>query len=371
MEQLKQKARQRGLWNLFANHHETGGLSNCEYAPLAGIMGRSKIAFEACNCSAPDIGNMVVLQQFGSREQKQMWLDPLLAGEIRSAFAMTERTVPNADVTDLTLRMQRVGNTYVISGQKWAITNAMHPRLGLFVVMGKTDLAAPLQLRQSMVLVPSDAPGIEISRNLSRFGYTDYGGHCAVRFTNVTVPASNLLGDEGMGFQIARVRLNCARIHHGMRAIGLAERALELMCARVDRSDASGKLIVPNARVGDWIAESRVELEMARLLVLRMAWLIDTFGDQSAQTEASGVKFAVPEICLRVLDRSIRVHGGDGISDEFPLAAMYAELRTVRLPGIDEAQKMSVARRELRNQRARRVARDRGDRTCLAPSDTP
>jgi len=356
LEELKAEARRRGLWNLFLPDEEHGaGLSSCDYAPLAEIMGRTRIAPEACNCSAPDTGNMEVLHQFGNQEQKARWLEPLLAGEIRSAFAMTEPDVASSDATNIALRIERHGDEYVLNGRKWWITNAMHPNLRLFIVMGKTDPSAPAYQQQSMVLVPSDTPGIEVKRSLPVFGYHDHEGHGELEFTDVRVPAANIIAGEGMGFLIAQARLGPGRVHHCMRAIGAAERALELMCERADARETFGKPVSQNANIRDWIAESRIELEMARLLVLKTAWLMDTVGNQHARIEISGIKFAVPEICLRVVDRAIQVHGGGGVSDDFPLAAMYAGLRTLRLAdGPDEVHKLSLARRELHRQRQRR-----------------
>jgi acyl-CoA dehydrogenase len=356
MEELKAEARARGLWNLFLPDEEHGaGLSNCDYAPLAEIMGRTKIAAEACNCSAPDTGNMEVLHQFGSEAQKQRWLAPLLEGEIRSAFAMTEPDVASADATNIAMRIERDGDEYVLNGRKWWTTNAMHPNLRILIVMGKTDPQAPTYGQQSMVLVPIDTPGVEVKRSLSVFGYHDHEGHGELEFTDVRIPADNIIAGEGMGFMIAQARLGPGRIHHCMRAIGAAERALELMCARADARETFGKPVSHNANIREWIAESRIELEMARLIVMKTAWLMDTVGNRNARIEISGIKFAVPQICLRVVDRAIQVHGGGGVSDDFPLAAMYAGLRTLRLAdGPDEVHKLSLARQELRRQREAR-----------------
>jgi acyl-CoA dehydrogenase len=356
MEELKAEAKQRGLWNLFLPDEEHGaGLTNCDYAPLAEIMGRTKIASEACNCAAPDTGNMEVLHQFGSPEQKSRWLAPLLEGEIRSAFAMTEPDVASSDAMNIRMRIAREGDEYVLNGRKWWITNAMHPNLRILIVMGKTDPdAAPYQ-QQSMVLVPLDTPGLEVKRNLSVFGYHDSEGHGELEFSEVRVPAENIIAGEGKGFLIAQARLGPGRIHHCMRAIGAAERALELMCDRADARETFGKPVAQNANIRDWIAESRIDLEMARLLVLKTAWLMDTVGNRHARIEISGIKFAVPNICLRIVDRAIQVHGGGGVSGDFPLAAMYAGLRTLRLAdGPDEVHKLSLARQELRRQRERR-----------------
>jgi acyl-CoA dehydrogenase len=356
MLDLKAEAQRRGLWNLFLADPEHGaGLTNCEYAHLAETMGRTTIAAEACNCSAPDTGNMEVLHQFGTPAQKEQWLAPLLAGEIRSAFAMTEPDVASSDATNIAMEIKRDGDSYVLNGRKWWTTNAMHPNLRILIVMGKTDASAPPYQQQSMVLVPIDAPGVEVLRSLPVFGYHDPEGHGELSFTEVRVPAENIIAGEGMGFLIAQARLGPGRIHHCMRAIGAAERALELMCARADSRETFGKPVSANANVTDWIAESRIELEMARLLVLKTAWLMDEVGNRHARIEISGIKFAVPDICLRIVDRAIQIHGGGGVSDDFPLAAMYAHLRTLRLAdGPDEVHKLSLARRELHRQRERR-----------------
>jgi acyl-CoA dehydrogenase len=356
MEELKAEAQRRGLWNLFLPDDEHGaGLSNCDYAPLAEIMGRTRIASEACNCSAPDTGNMEVLHQFGTEEQKERWLRPLLDGEIRSAFAMTEPAVASSDATNIALRIERDGDEYVLNGRKWWTTNALHPNLRILIVMGKTNPDAATYAQQSMVLVPSDTSGVTVLRNLSVFGYNDHEGHGEVDFDNVRVPAENIIAGEGQGFLIAQARLGPGRIHHCMRAIGAAERALEMMCARADAREAFGNPVSHYGNIRDWIAESRIELEMARLIVMKTAWLMDTVGNRHARIEISGIKFAVPEICLRIVDRAIQVHGAGGVSDDFPLAAMYAGLRTLRLAdGPDEVHKLSLARQELRRQRDRR-----------------
>jgi acyl-CoA dehydrogenase len=356
VEGLKQEARRRGLWNLFLPDAEEGaGLSNLDYAPLAETMGRTKIASEACNCSAPDTGNMEVLHEFGSSQQKERWLRPLLDGEIRSAFAMTEPEVASSDATNIDMRVERAGEQYVLNGRKWWITNVMHPNCRILIVVGKTAPDAPVYQQQSMVLVPLDTPGLEIVRSLPVFGYHDTEGHGELRFTEVRVPRENLIGEEGMGFAIAQARLGPGRIHHCMRAIGAAERALELLCERADERETFGKPVSQNANIRDWIAEARIEIEMARLLVLKTAWLMDTVGNQCARIEISGIKFAVPAIALKVIDRAIQVHGGGGVSDDFPLAYMYAHLRTLRLAdGPDEVHKLSLARQELRRQRERR-----------------
>jgi acyl-CoA dehydrogenase len=359
IEDLKDEARRRGLWNLFLPDEEHGaGLSNCDYAPLAEVMGRTKIASEACNCSAPDTGNMEVLHQFGTPEQKERWLRPLLDGEIRSAFGMTEPDVASSDATNIGMRIVRDGDEYVLNGRKWWTSNAFHPNTRILIVMGKTDPDAPTYQQQSMILVPIDTPGVELLRDLNVFGYQDSEGHGELEFTDVRVPASNMIAGEGMGFMIAQARLGPGRIHHCMRAIGAAERALELMCDRADERETFGKPVSHNANIRDWIAESRIELEMARLLVLKTAWLMDVVGNQHARIEISGIKFAIPHICLKIIDRSIQVHGGGGVSDDFPLATMYAHLRTLRLAdGPDEVHKLSLARQELHRQRERRGAK--------------
>ena len=359
MEELKAEARSRGLWNLFLPDEEHGaGLSNVDYAPLAEIMGRTKIASEACNCNAPDTGNMEVLHQFGTPEQKARWLEPLLEGEIRSAFAMTEPDVASSDATQIGMRIERDGGDYVLNGRKWWTTNALHPNLRILIVMGKTDPDAPTYQQQTMVLVPIDTPGVTIERSLPVFGYHDPEGHGELSFTDVRVPVENVVSGEGQGFLIAQARLGPGRIHHCMRAIGASERALEMLCARADERVTFGESVSKRSNVRDWIAEGRIELEMARLLVMKTAWLMDTVGNQHARTEIAGIKFAVPDIATRIVDRAIQVHGGGGVSDDFPLAYMYASLRTLRLAdGPDEVHKMSVARQELRRQRERRDER--------------
>jgi acyl-CoA dehydrogenase len=358
MEALKAEARRQGLWNLFLPDEERGaGLTNVEYAPLAEIMGRTRIAPEVCNCSAPDTGNMEVLHAFGTADQQQRWLRPLLDGEIRSGFAMTEPEVASSDATNIAMRIERDGDEYVLNGRKWWTTGALHPNCRILITMGKTDpQAAPYQ-QQSMVVVPLDTPGVTVERSTTVFGYTEPEGHGVLRYEDVRVPAENIIAGEGMGFLIAQARLGPGRIHHCMRAIGAAERALELMCGRADARETFGRPVSHNANVRDWIAESRIEIEMARLLVMKTAWLMDTVGSQHARTEIAGIKFAVPQICLRVVDRAIQVHGGGGVSDDFPLAMMYAGLRSLRLAdGPDEVHKLSVARQELRRQRERRDA---------------
>jgi acyl-CoA dehydrogenase len=349
MEELKAKAREAGLWNMFLPDADHGaGLSNTDYAPLAEILGHSPIASEACNCSAPDTGNMEVLHQFGTPAQKDQWLKPLLDGEIRSAFAMTEPDVASSDATNICLTIEKDGDDYVLNGRKWWTSNAMHPNCRIMIVMGKTQPDAPTHKQQSQILVPLDTPGVTVMRNLSVFGYQDQEGHAEVDFSDVRVPTSNLIASEGDGFMIAQARLGPGRIHHCMRAIGAAERALEQMCKRAVSRVTFGQPLAMRGNVQDWIADSRVEIEMARLLTLKAAWLMDTVGNRHARTEISAIKIAAPNVALRVLDRAIQVHGGGGVSDDFGLASAYAHLRTLRLAdGPDEVHKMSIARREL------------------------
>ena len=349
MEELKKRAREAGLWNMFLPDPEDGaGLSNCDYAPLAEILGRARIASEACNCSAPDTGNMEVLHQFGSPEQKEHWLQPLLDGEIRSAFAMTEPDVASSDATNIAMRIERDGDDYVLNGRKWWTSNAMHPNCRIMIVMGKTQPDAPTYKQQSMILVPLETPGVDVMRNLSVFGYEDQEGHAEVDFSDVRVPASNLIAGEGDGFMIAQARLGPGRIHHCMRAIGVAERALEAMCRRSVARVTFGKPLAMRGNIQDWIAESRIEIEMARLLTLKAAWLMDTVGNRHARTEIAAIKVAAPNVALKVIDRAIQVHGGGGVAGDFSLASAYAHLRTLRLAdGPDEVHKLSIARREL------------------------
>jgi acyl-CoA dehydrogenase len=350
MEELKDEARSRGLWNLFHPHEEWGpGLRNVEYAPLAEIMGRSSIASEACNCSAPDTGNMEVLTLFASPELQDRYLRPLLDGEIRSAFAMTEPAVASSDATNIELRIERDGDEYVLNGRKWWTSNALHPNCKVLIVMGKTDPSAPKHQQQSMVVVPIDTPGVTVLRGLPVFGYQDQEGHAEVDFSDVRVPVENLLAGEGQGFMISQARLGPGRIHHCMRAIGAAERALELMCKRAQSRVTFGRPVSENANIQDWIAEARIEIEMVRLLTMKTAWLMDTVGNRHARVEIAAIKVAAPDVALRVLDRAIQVHGGGGVSDDFPLASFWAHLRTLRLAdGPDEVHKRTIAQRELR-----------------------
>jgi acyl-CoA dehydrogenase len=351
MEELKAEARRRGLWNLFLPHETqwTEGLSNLDYAPLAEVMGRSPLAPEACNCSAPDTGNMEILTMFGTPEQQERWLHPLLEGEIRSAFAMTEPAVASSDATNISCRIERDGDDYVINGRKWWISGAADVRCAVFILMGKTDPEAPTHRQQSMILVPRDTPGVDVMRALPVFGYQDQEGHCEIDLSDVRVPAGNLLGEEGGGFAIAQARLGPGRIHHCMRVIGMAERALELMCRRVTSRVAFGKPLAEQGVIREWIADSRMDIEQARLLTMKAAWLMDTVGNKGARIEISAIKVIVPNMALRVIDRAIQAHGGMGVSDDVPLAAMYAGVRTLRLAdGPDEVHRMQVARRELR-----------------------
>jgi len=352
IEELKGEARRRGLWNLFLPHKTqwTDGLSNLDYAPLAEITGRSiELAPEALNCAAPDTGNMELLAVYGTPEQQEQWLQPLLEGEIRSAYAMTEPAVASSDATNIECRIERRGDGYVINGRKWWISGAGSGRCRLLIVMGKTDPAGPRHLQQSMILVPIDTPGVTVVRDLPVFGYNDREGHCEVLFEDVRVPVGNLLGEEGGGFAMSQARLGPGRIHHCMRCIGIAERALELMCRRVHSRVAFGRTLAEQGVIQEWIADSRIEIEQARLLTMKAAWLMDTVGNKGARIEISAIKVVAPNVALRVVDRAIQAHGGAGVSDDFPLAAMYAGLRTLRLAdGPDEVHRMQVARRELR-----------------------
>ena len=352
MEELKAEARARGLWNLFLPDPRFGaGLTNLEYAPLAEISGWSPwIAPEAMNCSAPDTGNMELLARFGTPEQQERWLRPLLDGEIRSCICMTEPEVASSDPTNIRTRIERDGDEYVISGHKWWSSGAMSPRCKLAIVMGVTDPDAEPHRRQSIVLVPMDAPGVRVLRSTTVFGYSDapHGGHAEIVFDRVRVPAANLLGEEGAGFAIAQARLGPGRVHHCMRALGMAERALELMCRRVTERSAFGKPLAEQGVVQEWIAEARIRIEQARLLVLKTAWLMDTVGSKGARTEISAIKVAVPEVARWVIDRAIQAHGGAGVSQDLPLAALYAAARSLQLAdGPDEVHRRAVARREL------------------------
>jgi len=347
VEELKVEARSRGLWNLFLP--DVSGLTNLEYASLAEITGWSvNIAPEAINCDAPNTGNMEVLHMFGTPEQKSRWLAPLLEGEIRSAFAMTEPDVASSDATNIATSIVRDGDEYVINGRKWWISGAADPRCTIMIVMGKTNPDESVHRQQSMILVPMDTPGVENVRALPVFGYQDQHGHNELRFHDVRVPASNLIANEGDGFMIAQARLGPGRIHHCMRSIGVAERALDLMIGRATSRIAFGKPLAEQGVVQQQIAESRMEIEQVRLLVLKAAWMIDNVGARGARTEIAAIKVMAPRVALAVLDRAIQVHGGGGVSDDFPLAAMWAGVRTLRLAdGPDEVHVRTVARVEI------------------------
>lgn len=347
---LKQEARDRGLWNFFLPESQGGaGISNLEYAHLAEIMGRSRLASESMNCSAPDTGNMEVLERFGSEEQQKEWLEPLLAGEIRSAFAMTEPDVASSDATNISTRAVLDGGEWVINGEKFYISGAGDARCKIMIVMVVTDPDAPRHNRQSQILVPKDTPGVEIVRPMCVFGHDDAPhGHMHIRFHNVRVPESNIILGRGRGFEISQGRLGPGRIHHCMRSIGAAEKALDLMCKRAVSREAFGK---PLAELGgnyDVIADSRIEIEMCRLLVLRAAWLMDKIGNRAARDAISQIKVAVPNMALRVIDRAMQIHGAAGVSQDFPLASLWTAQRTLRLAdGPDEVHRRVIARKEL------------------------
>jgi acyl-CoA dehydrogenase len=347
VEELKHVARERGLWNLFLP--DISGLSNLDYAPLAELTGRSPyLAPEALNCAAPDTGNMELLHRFGTPEQQQRWLQPLLDGVIRSGFAMTEPDVASSDPRNITTSITLDGDEYVINGRKWWTTGAADPRCAVLIVMGRTDPDAPAYRQQSMILVPVDTPGVRVVRNLTVFGYSDQHGHGEILFEDVRVPAVNLLGAPGEGFAIAQARLGPGRIHHAMRAIGMAERALELMCRRAVSRVAFGKPLAAQGVVAQQIAESRMSIEQVRLLVLKTAWLIDRHGSKAAAAEIAAIKVLAPRVAEQVLDRAIQVHGGAGVSSDFPLARMWATSRILRIAdGPDEVHVRSVARTEL------------------------
>ncbi|MEU4237958.1 acyl-CoA dehydrogenase family protein [Actinoplanes sp. NPDC026619] len=353
---LQAFAKNAGLWNLFLPGAAGAGLTNLQYAPLAEITGRSpSLAPAALNCAAPDTGNMEVLNEFGTSAQQDQWLRPLLDGQIRSAFAMTEPGVASSDATNIGTRITRDGDDYVINGHKFYISGAMNPNCQIFIVMGKTDPTAARHVQQSMILVPRDTPGLRVERGMRVFGYTDgdHGGHAEVFFDDVRVPASNLIGEEGSGFAISQARLGPGRIHHCMRLIGMAERALELMCTRALARTPFGKPLAEQGVVQDWIAESRVRIEQARLLVLKAAWLMDTVGNKGAHTEIQSIKIIVPSMTEWVVDKAIQAHGAAGVGQDTPLAALWAGARTLRLAdGPDEVHKRSLARRELNRYRS-------------------
>ncbi|BCY14906.1 acyl-CoA dehydrogenase family protein [Actinoplanes sp. L3-i22] len=354
---MQAAAKAAGLWNLFLPGEHGAGLTNLQYAPLAEIMGHSPaIAPAAFNCNAPDTGNMEVLAEFGTPAQQEQWLKPLLEGSIRSAFAMTEPQVASSDATNIGTRIERDGDDYVINGRKFYITGAMNPNCKIFIVMGKTDPDADRHVQQSQILVPRDTPGLTVVRGMTVFGYADgdHGGHAELLFENVRVPASNLIGVEGGGFAISQARLGPGRIHHCMRLIGMAERALELMCKRALARTPFGKPLAEQGVIQDWIAESRVRIEQARLLVLKAAWLMDTVGNKGAHTEIQSIKIVVPQTVEWILDKAIQAHGAVGTSQDTPLAQLWVAARTLRLAdGPDEVHKRSLARRELNRYRSR------------------
>ncbi|TRO60559.1 acyl-CoA dehydrogenase family protein [Streptomyces sp. IB201691-2A2] len=349
MRELKEKARAEGLWNLFLAHGDWGaGLTNLEYAPLAELAGRSVIGPEVFNCSAPDTGNMELLALFGSSEQQDRWLRPLLAAEIRSCFAMTEPEVASSDARNIRTRITRDGDEYVVNGHKWYTSGILDPDCRLIILMGVTDPDAPTYRQQSMLLIPRDTPGITVLRDLPMFGYTDRCGHGDVLFEDVRVPVSGLLGGEGEGFALAQGRLGPGRMHYAMRAVGFAERALELMCRRTLTRTAFGGALAEQGVVREWIARSRIEIEQLRLLVLKSAWLMDTSGNAAARTEVAAIKVAALEVAHRVVDRAVQAHGAAGVSDDTVLARLFAITRALKIAdGPDEVHLRTVARREL------------------------
>lgn len=360
LEDLKREAKSQGLWNLFLPYEGWGaGLTNLQYAHLAEITGRSaEIAPEAINCNAPDTGNMEVLTLFGTEEHKEKWLKPLLAGEIASAFCMTEPAVASSDATNIEMSIVADGDDYVLNGRKWFASNALHANCKVFIVMGKTDPSAETHRQQSMLVVPKDTPGITIVRGLPVFGYMDREGHAEILFEDVRVPKTALLSGEGEGFAISQARLGPGRIHHCMRSIGMAERALDLLIDRAQQRVTFGVPLSERSNIQDWIAEARIEIEATRLLVLKAAWMMDTVGNRKAATEIAAIKVKAPQMALTIIDRAIQVHGGGGVTDDFPLASFYAHQRTLRLAdGPDEVHKRSIARRELRR---RKTARESG-----------
>ena len=350
VEELKKKARAQGLWNLFLPHLDHG-LNVTDYATLAEITGWSPdIAPEAINCAAPDTGNMELLDMFGTAEQKKQWLEPLLNGEIRSGFAMTEPDVASSDARNIRTSIKKDGDNYIINGTKWWTTGAMDERCKILIVMGKTNPDADDHHQQSMILVPIDTPGVNVKRNLSVLGYIDQHGHAEISFTNVKVPASNLIGKEGEGFALAQARLGPGRIHHCMRAIGMAERALQLMIKRSMTRTPFGKELARQGVIQEWIAQARIDIEQSRLLVLKAAWIIDNQGAKAARKEIAAIKVAVPRMAEKIINNAIQAHGGAGVSQDTPLAAMYAGIRTLRIvDGPDEVHLRDIARLELKS----------------------
>ncbi|MFN0090914.1 MAG: acyl-CoA dehydrogenase family protein [Acidimicrobiales bacterium] len=352
METLKQAARDKGLWNLFLPHLDQDApgtkLANVDYAPVAELLGRVQFASETLNCSAPDTGNMEILNLYGSPTQKERWLAPLLDGQIRSAFSMTEPRVASSDASNIELSITRNGDEYVLNGRKWFTSGAMAERCKVLIVMGKNDPNAPKHRQQSMIVVPKDTPGVTVMRSLTVFGYEHRGGHAEVDYDNVRVPMDNMLGGEGDGFAISQARLGPGRIHHCMRSIGVAERALELMIKRTLERTTFGRLVAQQGLIQDWIAEARIEIDMVRQYVLHTAHLMDTIGNKAAATAISGIKVAAPNVALKVIDRAIQAYGAAGVTEDFPLAHMYAHQRVLRIAdGPDEVHKMTIARREI------------------------